>query len=108
MKLFLRTGGGLANLRLAGEVDTRDLPEELALEVRERLDPAALRRYAQRPPGPGADGQEVQLTITRDQTTHELQLDESNLPDEVLETLDTLRHEITRRLMRARGRESNE
>jgi hypothetical protein len=108
MKLFLRTGGGLGNLRLAGEIDTRDLPEELAREVHQRLDPDDLRRYAEQPAGPGADGQEVQLTITRDDTTHELQLDESNLPDEVLETLDSLRYEITRRLVRDRGRESTE
>ena len=106
MKLFLRTGGGLGNLRLAGELDTQDLPDELVQEVHQRLDPTELKRYAGGPPGPGADAQEVQLTITRDDhTIHELQLDESNLPDEVLETLDTLRYELTRRL-RDRGREN--
>ena len=51
MKVFILRSGGLANLRVQGEVDTDDLPEDLGKRAVALLQPEKLRGVQ-----PSADG----------------------------------------------------
>ena len=117
MKVFLRSAGGIGNVRVEGEVDTSELSDDLAKKVERVLAPEELRSLASPPSasrsprsmsaGPFmTDVQEVEISVkTKDATERSLRLSEGDLPDEVLEVIDELRYEITRKKARALGRD---
>jgi hypothetical protein len=84
--------GGLANLRRRVRVDTEELPPQ----QRDRLDALVesldLDDLEQRSPiqGPGADHFQYDISISRDDRERRLAIDDSELPDDLLEIVDLL------------------
>lgn len=113
MKVFLRSAGGIGNVRTEGQVDTADLQEDLAQRVEKVLAPEELdhmvapQRSSRSMPSSlsMADIQEVEISVqTATAAPRSYQLNEADLPDEVLDVLDALRYEITREKAQALGR----
>lgn len=102
MKVHLACHGGFANLRIQGQVDTAELPDDLAEKVERVLgEHESLRQASVAPKDPRvADAQQYDLTVhpEGEDGPRQYRLDESNLSDDVLEVLDELRGEIVRRL----------
>ncbi len=98
MKLYLKTAGGIGNIRIRGGLDTDDLPPSLAEKVRrvfapQRLD--ALPRVGD--PGQTGDGMQYELEVTAGGETRRLLIDESVAPDDLIDTLQGLVREIVHR-----------
>lgn len=102
MKVHLACHGGFANLRIQGQVDTAELPDDLAEKVERVLGAhQRLRKAAAAPKNPRmTDVQQYELTVDPggEDGPKQYHLDESSLADDVLEVLDELRGEIVRRM----------
>ena len=98
MKLFLKTAGGIGNIRIRGAIDTRELPPALARRVRTVFAPERLDALA-RPGDPGqmADGLQYEVDVVRGDRARRLLIDESSAPDDLIDTLQDLVQEIVRR-----------
>ncbi len=98
MKLYLKTAGGIGNIRIHGRVDTDELPPALAERVRTVFAP---RRLDTLPPAgqPGqvADGQQYEVEVVSGEETRRLLIDEAGAPDDLIDTLQDLVREIVRR-----------
>jgi hypothetical protein len=107
MKLHLAVSGGFANLRIQGELDTDELPEELARRAEAVLNRPALEAAAATKSNMlMTDSIQYELTVLANslhESAQRYQLDESSLADEMLEVLDELQSEIIRRQDEARG-----
>lgn len=100
MKILLKTSGGFANLRLDGELDTGQLPPELAARIESGLTSDALRDAATLANPELADGTVYELTIlpeTADGERRHFVIDDAAVADEILDILDEILHEIVRR-----------
>ncbi|HEX9736339.1 MAG TPA: protealysin inhibitor emfourin [Thermoanaerobaculia bacterium] len=102
MKLHLACHGGIANLRIRGQVDTAELPGDLAEKVERVLGARRRMRAAGAAPKDPrmTDAQQYEVTVQPEGVgaPRTYQLDESSLSDEELEVLDELRGEIVRRM----------
>ena len=118
MKVFLRCAGGIGNVRMEGQVETSDLAEDLAKKVEKVLAPEGLESLASTASSAGssmgsmgsgpfmADVQEVEISVQTQATeAQSVRLNEAELSDEVIEVIDELRYEITRKKAQALGRD---
>ncbi len=99
MKVRLKTSGGLANLRIDGEIDTGQLSPEISELIERGLESEALRQSAATDNFGVADGTVYELTIPSESEDGERRhyvLDDTTASDEVLDVLDILQHEIIR------------
>lgn len=100
MKVHLACSGGIGNLRIEGQIDTSQLAEEVSRQVEEALDPASLAALDGARGGPFMmDSQQYELTVMAegaDGETRSYSLDDSALPDDLIDALDVLRVEIVR------------
>jgi len=106
MKIILEGSGGLANLRIRGELTTGELAADLARKVEQCLHPDKLEA-AGAANAQTADAQQYQLTVMPEGEEGEVRhyrLDDSCLAPELLDVLDELMHEIIRRKAAALGR----
>jgi hypothetical protein len=103
MKVLLSQSGGLGNIRIQGELETADLPRELAQKTERVLRPETLQRASSTDSSTSPDAQEFELNVwfNKEGFQH-YRIDDSSAPPEVLEVLDSLIHEIIRR--RSQGR----
>lgn len=113
MKLALQCSGGFAGLRLSGELDTADLPEELARRVEEHLTPEKLRA-ATAAPALGSmsmpDVRQYHLSLIPEDEDGEVEthvVDDMCAEGEILDVIDALMAEITRRKREAAAEESS-
>lgn len=108
MKLHLACHGGLANLRLEGELDTDELAPTLAQKAVATLEPKKLADAEATARDPlVADDQQIVLTLLPEKSgdlARKYRLDESSLSDDLLEILDELRHALVRKRAKAAGR----
>ncbi len=95
MKLFLKTAGGIGNIRIRGAIDTQELPPALARRVRTVFAPERLDALAR--PGQMADGLQYEVDVVRGDRVRRLLIDESSAPDDLIDTLQDLVQEIVRR-----------
>ena len=97
MKIFLRTSGGFANIRIEGEIDTADLPDELAGKAEELLKPGSIPST----PGPEnlnlTDSRQFSIHVTTENDSTNYDLDETSAKPDLLELLNDLVQEIVRR-----------
>ena len=97
MKLFLRSSGGIANIQIQGEIDTDDLPPDIAKRVEDLLNPSKLKNKAG-PENPYfADGQQISVRIQSEEDSVQLELDESTANPELFALCRELMGIIVRR-----------
>ncbi len=105
MKLHLKSSGGFAGLDLAGEVDTAELPDELARRVEEHLTPENLKAAAAPAAGlPMPDARQYHLSLVPEDEDGELAthvVDDMSEAGEVLDVIDELMAELVRRRQEA-------
>ena len=99
MKLFVASSGGIGGLRLSGEVDTRELPPELAERAERLLRPDALESSAAPNPG-AADVTVYDVEVPEGRGTRRFRIDGSSADPEVVATLNDVMHELVRRRRR--------
>ncbi len=111
MKILLEGGGGLAHLRIRGELRTGELAADLARNVERLFHPEKLEAGGAEANPQMTDAQQYQLTVMPEGVEGDVegdvrhyQLDDSCLSAELLEVLDELMHEIVRRKAAALGR----
>ncbi len=100
MKLVLKSAGGFAGLQIEGELDTADLPEELARRVKEHLSSKNLRSAKATRSLPMPDAQQYELHLLPEDEDGEVEkhlLDDMCPIGEVLDVIDELMSEIMRR-----------
>lgn len=100
MKLRLKSEGGFAGLAVEGELDTEDLPEELARRVAEHLTSDTLRSAAASRSLPMPDAQQYELHLlpeTEDGEVEKHVVDDMCPMGEVLDVIDDLMAEIRKR-----------
>ncbi len=107
MRLSLTSSGGLGGFGFNGEIDTADLPAELARRVEEHLTSKKLRSISAARSSPVPDAMEYQLAIMPEKEDGEIEhhvVDDMCPVGEVLDVIDDLMAEIARR-RRAAGSE---
>jgi hypothetical protein len=97
VKVFLRSSGGIGNIQIQGEVDTADLPPELAQRAEELLTPDRLRASKGSENPQFADAQQISIRVSSPQGHSEVEVDESAAPPELVDLCNVLIHEIVRR-----------
>ena len=100
MKLHLARSGGFANIQIQGTVDTTDLPSELACRAERLLSPDSLARAKGEDNPQMADGYVYELVVWpegAEGSSRSYPLSEADTSSEVMETLDDVMGEITRR-----------
>ncbi len=105
MKLSLKITGGLGNLPIQGQLDTAELPTELAARVEELMQPERLRAFAGRESEGRAAGSADHLhyqVVLLGAESSSFELDETVVPPELLEVIDELAFQITSQLTRLR------
>ena len=104
MKIFLRTTTG-QGITLEGQLDTADLPEDLAGRVAKILKPRRLSTVAKAPaPRAMVDMQQYELTLlpkTSRSKPKKFQFSDAVAGEELIELMDELTHEITLQKVRA-------
>lgn len=102
MKLRLKSSGGLGNIRIEGQLDTAELPPDVARTVEAGLSVERLEAATQRAAsaGPTADAQQYELVVLPDEPTgpeRTFHVDDMCDATDVLDAIDALMHEIIRR-----------
>ena len=100
MKLLLKSAGGFAGLAVEGELDTADLPDELARRVEDHLSSDALRSAASSRSLPMPDAQEYEIHLLPEDEDGKVEkhvVDDMCPVGEVLDVIDDLLAEIRRR-----------
>jgi hypothetical protein len=104
MKIFLRTTTG-QGITLEGQLDTADLPEDLADRMAKILSSRRLSKVAKAPaPRAMVDMQQYELTLlpkTSRSKPKRFQFSDAVAGEELIELLDELTHEITLQKVRA-------
>lgn len=109
MKLILKSSGGFAGLQISGALDTAELAEELARRVEEHLTPeklhaATAKSAAGKRSLPMPDVQQYHLSLLSEDEDGEAAtyvVDDTCASDEILDLIDDLMAEITRRKRQA-------
>ena len=100
MKLFIRTTGGMG-ITLQGNIDTTDVPEDLARRAETLLDAKTLEKAAASRPDPRlADGQAYELVVypeARGRPPRQYRFTETEDHIDLAQLLDDLMREITLR-----------
>jgi hypothetical protein len=110
VKLHLASSGGVAGIRMEGELDTDDLGPDLAAHARRLVDLAAGEEEAATPgEARAADMLQYELTwFARDEPGREVayhrHFSQSTAPDTAIESLQALMREVVRRKAAARKR----
>jgi hypothetical protein len=110
VKLHLASSGGVAGVRLEGQLDTDDLAPEIAAHARRLVDLAAGEEEAATPgEARAADVLQYELTwFAREEPGREVayhrHFSQSTAPDAALESLQALMREVVRRKAAARMR----
>ncbi len=100
MRLFLRSSGGLANLRIEDELDTSELPPELARKAERFLRPEKLKLAKTAENSQMTDALQYELTVFPQAEGEEVRqycLNEASTAREILDVVGELMHEIIRR-----------
>ena len=100
MKLVLKSEGGFAGLQIEGELDTADLPEELARRVEEHLSSESLRAASAARSLPMPDARKYELHLLPEDEDGEVEkhvVDDMCPVGEILDVIDDLMAEITER-----------
>ncbi|MCP4660102.1 MAG: hypothetical protein GY856_32270 [bacterium] len=107
MRIVLEGSGGLAHLRIRGELNTGELAADLTRKVEQIFHPEKLEAAGAVANPQMTDAQQYQLTVmpqSGEGDVRHYQLDDSCLSPELLDVLDELMHEIIRRKAAALGR----
>lgn len=103
MKVHLRSAGGIGGIRMEGEVDTADLPPDLA-----RRAESVLRRDrlagAERSGRPTPDAVSYDVRLTDDRGSAAFTVEEPCTDPEVVEVLNDMLTEVVRRKAARRRR----
>jgi hypothetical protein len=100
VRLFLRSSGGLANLRIEDELDTSELAPELARKAEMFLRPEKLKTATSAETSQMTDALQYELVIFPQAEGEELRqyyLSEASTAREILDLIGELMHEIIRR-----------
>ncbi|MEM7584416.1 MAG: protealysin inhibitor emfourin [Acidobacteriota bacterium] len=102
MKIVLKSSGGIGGLRLEGEVDTSDLPSELAQRTKQHLSSKSLQAATssrrQLMPMPDARQYEIHLLPEQESGSVERHVVDDLCPvGEVLDVIDDLLAEVVAR-----------
>ena len=102
MKIHLQSSGGLANIQLAGSIDTDDLPDALAKKAASLLTPERLRSAAAAPNPLACDARQMTVGLIGGADSSQFELDETSADADVWATCEELLREIIRRKMQER------
>lgn len=101
MKVLLRKTGGVAGLRLQGEIDLEELPAELKARSKAVLQPEALKAAQAKPQNARmVDAQHYEVSLIPDDASAPVDtyaFSEAQDAPEVLEVLDAVMHEVIKR-----------
>jgi hypothetical protein len=104
MKIFLRTTTG-QGITLEGQLDTADLPEDLAGRMVKILQPRRLSTVAKAPvPHAMVDMQQYELTLLPKSSRSKpkkFRFSDAGAGEDLVELMDELTHEITLQKVRA-------
>lgn len=97
MKLSVKTSGGIGNIQLQGQLDTNELPDDLAERVHKVLSPARLEsaRSAEGVPVPDMIQYEIRLFLGSG--VQKFEIDDVNAPADVIGVVEELVQEVVRR-----------
>jgi hypothetical protein len=95
MKLSVKTSGGIGNIQFQGQLDTDELPGELAERVHKVLSPARLETTRLTETFPDAIQYEIGLFFRSG--LQKFEIDESSAPPDVLDVLEELVREVIRK-----------
>ena len=101
MKLTIATSGGIGNIRIHGEIDTEELDDTLAEQVKSVLKPGRLASLRRDAAGSIVDVTQYEVGILQEDGVRSYTVDEANAPQEVIEVLQALVHEIVIRKRRS-------
>jgi|SwirhirootsSR3_FD_contig_101_1003326_length_2350_multi_3_in_0_out_0_2 hypothetical protein len=90
MKLSLKTSGGIGNIQLQGQIDTDELPSDLAERVRTVLTPEHLAAAHSAVMGPVADAMQYEIGLFLDGGLQTFQIDDVHAPPGVLDIVQEL------------------
>jgi hypothetical protein len=94
MKFTVRTSGGIGNIRIQGEIDTEELDPTLAEQVKSVLTPEHLITVPRDTAGSTVDVTQYEVGIFQEDGVHSYTVDEAIAPQEIVEVLQALVHEI--------------
>ncbi|MGB7846366.1 MAG: protealysin inhibitor emfourin [Candidatus Acidiferrum sp.] len=80
MRIEFTRSGGFAGMRLNVVLDTKDIPEAEALELKRMVEAADFFNLPESMPLPGADAFHYKITIQSDNETHTVEADERAVP----------------------------
>lgn len=97
MKIFIRSSGGFANIQLQGEIDTADLPDDLAKKAKDLFDPGKIKVVQSNKNSQFVDGQHFHIRVSSADKSIQIELDEASAKPELFAICNQLIHEIVRR-----------
>jgi hypothetical protein len=97
MKLSVKTSGGIGNIQLQGQLDTNELPNELAERVHRVLSPARLESTRSTEAVPIPDMMQYEIRLFLGSGVQKFEIDEGNAPADVIDVVEELVQEVIRR-----------
>jgi hypothetical protein len=76
MRIEFTRSGGFAGMRLNGALDTKDIPEAEALELKQMVEAADFFNLPESMPSSGADAFHYKISIESGNKTHTVEADE--------------------------------
>lgn len=95
MKIFVKRSGGFANIRIQGELDTSELPPDLAQKVDRLIKPSTLNKVGKKNPFM-ADGQQISIGFRSSdkEPYQEYEIDESSADPELYDVCNELANQV--------------
>jgi hypothetical protein len=97
MKIFIRRSGGMANVPLEGEVDTKDLSRDLRRKAEAMMHTKNLRALSSAKGGKTPDVYQYEIRVGEEDAFEAFTLDEGMVGDDERDVLDGLTRELRRR-----------
>jgi hypothetical protein len=103
MKLSVKTSGGIGNIQLQGQLDTNELPSDLAERVHKVLSPARLESFRSTEGIPVPDMIQYEIMLFLGSGVQKFEIDEANAPADVIDVVEELVQEVVRRKRGQKG-----
>jgi hypothetical protein len=97
MKIYLRQSGGFANIQLEGQIDTADLPDELARRTEDLLALDKIPAESGTDVTRSADSRQFYILVSTEDDSRQFEVDESTAEPELSQLCNDLINEIIKR-----------
>jgi hypothetical protein len=97
MKLSVKTSGGIGNIQLQGQLDTSELPNDLAERVHRVLSPARLESARSTEGVSLPDMIQYEISLFVGSRVQRFEINDANAPADVIDVVQELVQEVVRR-----------